>query len=478
MNLSLVRLEAMLLRRSPVALAMVALVALLCAGALATGAADLRQRQTANAKFLADARKSETRFREMLVSVETGAQMSPMAARPMAISRAAALDDGILGDFSAGAGDLYPSRVRVRLFENSASLFENYQFGNPTLLRFGGFDMSAIVIVLMPLLMIALCFDTLGADRDTGRIKLTQLCGVSEQEYLFNRLAVRSGALWLTLILATFIAALLNPGQALLSVRLLHYVAWLGGALLYGGFWFLALAWVVRRAADSGQAVGRLIALWVVVVLIAPALVIAAVQAAFPAPSRLAYLSDVRAVASRADEQQSAVIEAYQVIDPELHWNDLPKEAPFREGYLRTLLVEKATIQHRERFDRVQERRADVLSWLQLISPAIAADTFLAKISSGDVGRYQAFQADARALLATFAERLGHAILKGERISVAEYDKLPTISKPGEPLAVARSVLLGSAAILALFLMAVWTVERAQGCSAGEQRLRRTRLDH
>jgi ABC-2 type transport system permease protein len=258
----------------------------------------------------------------------------------------------------------------------------------------------------------------------------------------------------------------------------LHYVAWLGGALLYGGFWFLALAWVVRRAADSGQAVGRLIALWVVVVLIAPALAIAAVQAAFPAPSRLAYLSDVRAVASRADEQQSAVIEAYQVIDPELHWNDLPKEAPFREGYLRTLLVEKATIQHRERFDRVQERRADVLSWLQLISPAIAADTFLAKISSGDVGRYQAFQADARALLATFAERLGHAILKGERISVAEYDKLPTISKPGEPLAVARSVLLGSAAILALFLMAVWTVERAQGCSAGEQRLRRTRLDH
>ena len=473
MNLSLVRLEVMLLRRSPVALAMVALVALLCVGALATGAADLRQRQAANAKFLADASKSETRFREMLVSIETGAQMSPLAARPMAISRSAALDDGILGDFSAGAGDLYPSRVRVRLFENSASLFENYQFGNPTLLRFGGFDMSAIVIVLMPLLMIALCFDTLGADRNTGRINLTQLCGVSEQEYLFNRLAVRSGALWLTLILATLIAALLNPGQALLGDRLLHYVAW-----LYGGFWFLALAWIVRRAADSGQAVGRLIALWIVVVLIAPALAIAAVQAAFPAPSRLAYLSDVRAVASRADEQQGAVIEAYQAMDPELYWNDLPKEAPFREGYLRTMLVEKATLQHRERFDRVQERRANASSWLQLISPAIAADTFLAKISSGDVGRYQAFQADARALLASFAQRLGHSILKGERISVAEYDKLPTIPKRGEPLAVARSVLLGSAAILALFLIGVCIVERTQGGAAGEQRLRRTRLGH
>jgi ABC-2 type transport system permease protein len=475
MNLSLVRLEVMLLRRSPVALAMVALVALLCVGALATGAADLRQRQAANAKFLADASKSETRFREMLVSIETGAQMSPLAARPMAISRSAALDDGILGDFSAGAGDLYPSRVRVRLFENSASLFENYQFGNPTLLRFGGFDMSAIVIVLMPLLMIALCFDTLGADRNAGRIKLTQLCGVSEQEYLFNRLAVRSGALWLTLILATLIAALLNPGQALLSVRLLHYVAWLGGALLYGGFWFLALAWVVRRAADSGQAVGRLIALWVVVVLIAPALAIAAVQAAFPAPSRLVYLSDLRAVASRADEQQSAVIEAYQVIDPELHWNDLPKEAPFREGYLRTMLVEKATLQHRERFDRVQERRANTSSWLQLISPAIAGDTFLAKVSSGDVGRYQDFQADARALLVTFAKQLGHAILKGERISVADYDRLPAIPPQGAPLAVSRSVLLGSAAILLLFLVGIWALQRPQGAGAGEPRLRPTR---
>jgi hypothetical protein len=142
------------------------------------------------------------------------------------------------------------------------------------------------------------------------------------------------------------------------------------------------------------------------------------------------------------------------------------------------MLVEKATLQHRERFDRVHERRADVLSWLQLISPAIAADTFLAKISSGDVGRYQAFQADARALLASFAQRLGHSILKGERISVAEYDKLPTIPKRGEPLAVARSVLLGSAAILALFLIGVWIVERTQGGAAGEQRLRRTRLGH
>jgi Zn-dependent protease with chaperone function len=103
------------------------------------------------------------------------------------------------------------------------------------------------------------------------------------------------------------------------------------------------------------------------------------------------------------------------------------------------------------------------LSWLQLISPAIAADTFLAKMSSGDVGRYQAFQADARALLATVAERLGHAILKGERISVAEYDQLPTIPQHGEPLAVARSVLRGSAAILAFFLMGVWIVERTQG---------------
>jgi ABC-2 type transport system permease protein len=474
MNLSLVRLEVMLLRRSPVALAMVALVALLCVGALATGAADLRQRQAANAKFLGAASESENRFREMLLAIEKGEQMSPLAGRPMAISRSAALDDGVLGDFSAGAGDLYPNRVRVRLFENSATLFRNYQFENPTLLRFGGFDMSAIVIVLMPLLMIALGFDALGADRATSRIKLTQLCGVSEQEYLFNRLAVRSGALWLTLTLVTFFAALLNPGQAFLGDRLLHYVAWLGGALLYGGFWFLALAWIVRRAADSGEAVGRLIALWVAVVLIAPGLAIAAVQAVFPTPSRLAYLSDVRAAASRADEQQSAAIEAYQVLDPELHWNDLPKEAPFRDGYLRTMLVEKATLRHRESFERIQEQRANALSWLQLISPAIAADTFLARVSSGDVGRYQAFQADARALLVTFAQRLGHAILKGERISVADYDRLPAIPPQGAPLAVSRSVLLGSAAILLLFLIGIWALERTQGAGAAEPRLRPT----
>lgn len=481
MNPTLIRLEAMLLARSPVALAMITLVALLCAGALASGAADLRQRQTANAAFLAEAGTSETQFREMLASVEAGAEMSPMAARPMAISRAAALDDGVLGDFSAGAGDLYPSQVKVRLFENSASLFENYQLGNPTLLRLGGFDMSAIVIVLMPLLMIALCFDALGSDRATGRIKLIQLSGVSERRYLINRLAVRSGALWLTLTLATLVAALLNPGNAILGDRLSHYAAWLCGALLYAGFWFLALALIIRQAADSGQAVGRLIGLWVVVVLVAPALAVAAVQAAFPAPSRLAYLSDVREAASRADEQKGAVLEAFQVMAPELHGRDLPTDAPFRDGYLRTLVVEKATLQHRDRFDRVQAQRAKALSWLQLISPAIAADTFLAKISSGDVARYLAFQADARALLATFADRLGPAILKGERISLADYDGLPTIPRRGDPLAVAPGVLLGSGMILAVFLGGVWAAERFTGRPPGSNVLasiQRSRRPH
>jgi hypothetical protein len=88
-----------------------------------------------------------------------------------------------------------------------------------------------------------------------------------------------------------------------------------------------------------------------------------------------------------------------------------------------------------------------------MLSPAIAADTLLSTLTSSDAERYRAFQADARFLLGALSERLGPAIMRGERISLADYDRLPAMPAAAAPLTLARSALLTSTVILALMLL-------------------------
>ncbi|QTD57178.1 DUF3526 domain-containing protein [Parasphingorhabdus cellanae] len=451
MNGALIRLELLLLIRSPVTLLLLVLVAGLSVGALASGAENSASRAEADTRFLENTREKETRFRDMLMDVEAGTEQSHYAGRPMAISHAAVLKNSVLGDFAVGVSDLLPSRVNVRLWENSASLFENYQFSNPTLLRLSGFDMTAMVILLMPLLMIALSFDALGSDRATGRIKLVLLSEPNERRYLIHRLAVRCGALWFVIILITLAAAIGYPGS-IHSSRIAHYVAWMGGALLYGGFWFMIIAMVVQRVRAAGEAAGALIGLWAFLILIVPALTTAAVQAIYPAPSRLAYLTEVRAASSQADERQGQVMEEFAIANPQAHADSLSADAPFRDGFIRLSVVETATEAHRTHLDKVQTERAKAMAWLGLLSPAIAAEKLLTTVAGADAARYRIFQSDARVLLSKLAERLGPAIMQGERISMREYKALPKMTTRPEPLESARSTILTNIVILSLFV--------------------------
>ena len=419
---SLINLEIALLLRSKVAWSLALFAALVTSAALLIGEADRAQKTESQATFLAAAAEREAAFRDALLQIERGDDVSPFLGRPMAIRDAAVLPDGPLGDFSIGAGDLYPDRVEVRLWETSASLFENYQFENPTTLGLGRLDMTTVIVVIMPLLMIALSFDALGTDRQSGRLRLLLTSGASEQAVIWVRLILRFALLWLPVAVITTGAAALQATPPDAAARMTAYGLWLLGALAYGLFWLLILAAAVAARRSAGQAAASLVAVWAVFVLIIPALAAAIVQTVHPSPSRLAYLTEVRAVASKADEKAEGWLEAYAIDNPALAVEENADAAPFRNGYLRTMMVEEATRPLVAEFEEVQRKRQSALQWTHVLSPALAADSYLTRIAGGNAERYLQFQFQARTHLRLMADRLGPAILAGERISLDEYD--------------------------------------------------------
>ncbi|WP_179957752.1 DUF3526 domain-containing protein [Exilibacterium tricleocarpae] len=461
MIFSLTTLEIRLFIKSWASIGLVVAMTALCVFALLSGSANHRANIEGKAEFLEAESARTTAFRQSLERLATGEDASNFEGRPMLIRDSAVLPEASLGDFAIGSDALYPSRVTVRLWENSASLFTNYQFENPTLLNLGRLDVTTVIVVILPLFMIAIAFDILATDRRSGRMRLLLTSGADARVILFIRLAVRHGVLLASLLIATTAAIWINTGDASLAERMTAYWPWLTGVILYAVFWSAVTGAVAWRNETSGQTASQLIALWALFVLVVPAIAVLVVQTLYPTPSRLAYLTEVRATASTADDGADGWIEAYQLDNPDQQIEQDESNTPYRSGYLRTVMVEQATAPMIKTFEATEDQRRSTLEWLRFLSPSLAAEAHLTQMAGRDTNRYRAFQRLARQQLHDLSARLGPKVLAGERISLVEYDALPRLQSSlderfSKSVAQPRSLLiLALYSLLAIALVAL-----------------------
>ena len=227
---------------------------------------------------------------------------------PMDMQRPVALQPGALSDFAVGHADLQPTLANASPWRNNTSLFEKYQFGNPNTLSVGLFDFSFLLLIVMPLLMIVLSFDVLASDRSSGRLRLLLTQSISLSSLVLSRLLARNLVLLVT-VFVTMLAALLLFGAD--AERLARFGLWLMVSLVYLGFWFGLIYWVVSHVRRSEACAALLIAVWALLTLAVPALVGGAADGLYPAPSRLAYLSEARAAEQQANQETAELTEDF-----------------------------------------------------------------------------------------------------------------------------------------------------------------------
>jgi ABC-2 type transport system permease protein len=417
--------EWRLLRVDATLWATLALALTLGAFAIASGAGWLERRaaEASTALTEADATRATTQAR--LEQIEAGrldpAQV-PSTGLPTTVATTAVLPPGPLAAFSIGHSDLHPSRATIQSVARLEDVFRFYQVDNPSALATGRFDFGFLIVFLAPLLVIALTYNVLAADRDGGTLALILSQPVSAARLAWSRTGLR--VVLLTAVFALIAVAghlILHPDAG--GWRLLMWVAL---TTLYLASWASAAVWIAAFNRSSDFNLLALLVVWLALTLVVPALANLLAQTVAPTPSRLEYVNALRSAEIAANAQSRELLRGYLLDHPEIEAREEGRIAPFiKTYYLVQRDVEAATAPVRDAFTARYERQQALLGHLSFLSPAMLLQASLDDLAGTSLARQRRFEAEAIELRARFQQAVEPALMAGRRLAAAEHTALP-----------------------------------------------------
>ncbi len=348
----------------------------------------------------------------------------------------AALPPGPLAAFSVGLADLLPERAEISVWRRPDTLFRRYQLESPLSLLVGRFDLGFVVLYLMPLFILALSYDLLASEREGGSLALVLMQPVSLARVLFAKLLAR------LLLLAAFLALLGAAGAlaaGLPAAAWPRLAGWVLVAWLYGVFWLAVCALVATLARRSQTCAAVLAATWLAVVLVIPGLLDAGVQVASPVPSRLDFVTTMRAASSEASKESAELLAQYYQEHPELAANGQ------QGGFMPAFYASERDVERRLEplmadFDRRLAHQQMLVGRWRFASPAVLAQEALIELAGASVERHRRFSAQARTFLAEWHEQLAPRLFLGQSLEPADYDRLPRFTYVEPPVSPSRMV--------------------------------------
>lgn len=440
--------EWRLLRRQPVASWTLVLLLAASAYALAGGLA----RQQAHWQETAT---TEREAAEYLAAQQKAAAESDAGGRVAGARTFAALPPAPLAAFSAGLADLSPQRAEISIWNRPDKVFGRYQLESPLSLLVGRFDLSFVVLYLLPLFLLALSYDQLAAERRQGTLKLVLMQPVGLPRLMAAKLLARLLLLTAFLLLVGCAGALLAGLPAAAWPRL---GAWLAVAWLYGLFWLAAAGLTAAVARRPETCAVALVAVWLAVVLIIPGLLNVVVQTTQPMPSRLEMVNSTRAASSEASRQSAEVLAEYYHEHPELAANGRT-EGFVPAFYAAERRVEKQVEPLLADFDQRLTRRQELVERFRFLSPTVVAQEAMIEVAGTGLERRRQAHAQVFALLRQWHEMLSPKIFLDQSLRPADYDRLPAFEFV-EPAVSKARLWTAALGLIVPSLLALWIAFR------------------
>jgi len=348
--------------------------------------------------------------------------------------RNAVLPPASLAAFSVGQSDLLPYYVRVSTRDDARAIFRNGEMENPTNLLSGRFDLAFVIVFLLPLVILALSYNLLSGEREAGTLPLVLSHPVSLRTLLAGKLAFRFVLVCgLVVGLAALAVLVLGTGQ---GDSLPRFLLWSAVVLVYSAFWF-AVAVVVdslgRTPAFNATAV---VALWLALVLIAPALIHASATAMHPVPSRVEMIQAMRLASDEANAAGSQILAQYFQDHPEMA--DLAGSGGGNEFWVQSFAVQaeitRQTAPVQGLFDRQLARQQALVDRWRFLSPAVLAQEALNDVSGTGAGRFRHFREQAESFHTEYVDFFMSRAMAGQRFRPDDYENFPAYEYTPEPL--------------------------------------------
>ncbi|MCB0628856.1 MAG: DUF3526 domain-containing protein [Saprospiraceae bacterium] len=394
---------------------------------------DKRQEDIAGAKAVVETGDSNMRL--LLDSLEAGLPVAVPTWQypdlPAVVGnyypRLAAMPPAPLALVATGQSDLFTHYVEPTLREE-AMLLNFTELSSPVQLLFGSFDLSFVLIYLLPLIVIAFTFDLLSAEREQGSLRLLATQPLRLVGWLLQKSALRF-ALLTVLLGVSLHLSLWSSGISLFGHWNEGVSQLLALSFAYLLFWF-GLAFVVNLLGrSSAYNAISLLGGWVALVLLVPAVLNQTANTLYPVPSRARLVNDLRVMKAEADREQDAIMEEYLRDHPELAGMVTGGSAN-TDGYWQRYFAAQDIIKKRmqpliEEYDGQLDRQQQWVQQLRVLSPALLLQDGLQEIAGTASRHYRDYRRQVVDFAGQWREFFLPLIFQDEKITPTVLMQLP-----------------------------------------------------
>jgi ABC-2 type transport system permease protein len=298
-----------------------------------------------------------------------------------------------LAGIAIGQSRLLPFHIKTEL-DYVAPPAAAFDFINPRILSLGDFDLAFVLVYVLPLALIAIGASRLAAERDSGALRLMAAQLPSFRQLVLLKFSV-SAAVCVPFTLGASVLALLVAGTPCWSMQAARTMLLLGAATAgFTLFWVALTALVASRIGVVGSYL-RLVSVWIGFTFVVPAAGALAIDMAYPAPSPLLYLDDLRRANDVKPAERDALFVAMARADPAY------AAAAQRVGKVSyavkqiavQLSVERQMARRVAATARQNALAAGKAAMLRWLSPAMVFDTVLQQAAGSGVERHRRFLA-------------------------------------------------------------------------------------
>ncbi|PTS74838.1 ABC transporter permease subunit [Stenotrophomonas sp. HMWF023] len=367
------------------------------------------------------------------------------------------LPPGAMAALSIGQAEAYPYTADVVALGDRTQLLRHVwsDIGNPAAQAAGRFDLAFVIVFLLPLVILAATFDLWSRERERGIAALVLSQPISAGRLIAVKAFARGIIVLLPALVIIIGVAASSRAASPFGLAVLALIVF-----AYGSFW-LALAVLIgcfaRRTTEAAIAAG---ALWLLIVVMAPSLALAAVNLLVPSPSQMQLATELKAQLADTARQQML----RHAAEPPATRSPAPRIADAaRVAYADLVQADQAIAPLIAAHAEAEDARRLALDRVRLLLPSVVVQDALDRLAGSDADRALAFQQQVLAYWQARRQLHEGYLDRDAPQTLAEYDALPRFEFQETAGALQRGVLTDLAALavaILLLLIAAWSMRR------------------
>lgn len=449
------------------------------------GASRARFHREAALRVKQDEARRFEQVRTQLIEIEKGYKPSDPyndASRPVAVGgflayRYAVMPLAPLAGLAAGQSDLRPHYSGVTIWSdkrhhwsNRRSFVTNSEIENPTNLLTGSFDVAFVIVYLYPLLICALNFNLISAEKEQGTLAMLLAQPIDLRTVVLGKIGLRAAVILLPAVALSLAGVWLSDANISSQDTALRFALWAAVVIVYGGFWFGLSIAVSAWGKSSATNATALASFWLALVMVIPSLFNLVVTTIHPTPPRVELIRQMRQAWIDADAEGGRLAEQFYQDHPEL----MPagSDHDIRRYAATTFYAAQEEIDRRiepilRSYDERLAKQQSLIDRYRYLSPAIIAQATLTDIAGAGPERLRHFRSQVEGFHKVWRSFFTPKLFRKEKFTMADYAAIPGFVYSEEPAgALIRRVFVALAGIavptLLLGVSGLWAIRRYQ----------------